>query len=331
MNSLAPPDDLTDVLESRKIDAEYKVWKKNTPFLYDYVLTHSLEWPSLTCQWLPHVKTTNAAAAEEHSLLLGTHTTGEQNYLMVASCALPKEQAVVTTTATTAAATTLAQYDDERKEFGGFGHANSNVGTIDIKLKVKHEGEVHRAAYMPQNHFVVASRGPSAEVYVWDLSKHPSVPDKDAPFCPQGVCVGHSKEGYSMGWSKHEQGRLCTGSDDTTVKIWDVNAALEPKATAGTQIQALQTLSGHTRAVEDVDWHPLDANMIASVGDDKLILLWDARQPGTSPHQTIENAHADDINCVSFNPCNQFLFATGSADKTVAVWDMRNTKRYVLY
>jgi len=32
------------------INEEYKVWKKNTPFLYDLVLTHALEWPSLTLQ-----------------------------------------------------------------------------------------------------------------------------------------------------------------------------------------------------------------------------------------------------------------------------------------
>jgi hypothetical protein len=29
------------------------VWKKNAPFLYDTVVTHALEWPSLTCQWFP--------------------------------------------------------------------------------------------------------------------------------------------------------------------------------------------------------------------------------------------------------------------------------------
>lgn len=36
---------------------QYKIWKKNTPFLYDLVLTHALEWPSLTCQWLPDKRT----------------------------------------------------------------------------------------------------------------------------------------------------------------------------------------------------------------------------------------------------------------------------------
>lgn len=39
--------------EERLINEEYKIWKKNTPFLYDLVITKALEWPSLTCQWLP--------------------------------------------------------------------------------------------------------------------------------------------------------------------------------------------------------------------------------------------------------------------------------------
>jgi len=30
-----------------------QIWKKNTPFLYDTVMTQALEWPSLTAQWLP--------------------------------------------------------------------------------------------------------------------------------------------------------------------------------------------------------------------------------------------------------------------------------------
>ncbi|KNC71264.1 hypothetical protein SARC_16200, partial [Sphaeroforma arctica JP610] len=41
------------VLEEKIINEEYKIWKKNSPSLYDMVLTHALEWPSLTVQWLP--------------------------------------------------------------------------------------------------------------------------------------------------------------------------------------------------------------------------------------------------------------------------------------
>lgn len=37
--------------------SEYKIWKKNTPFLYDLVVTHALDWPSLTVSWLPRQAT----------------------------------------------------------------------------------------------------------------------------------------------------------------------------------------------------------------------------------------------------------------------------------
>uniref|UniRef100_A0A8C2QHW4 Histone-binding protein RBBP4-like N-terminal domain-containing protein n=1 Tax=Cricetulus griseus TaxID=10029 RepID=A0A8C2QHW4_CRIGR len=44
-----------DSVEEHVINEEYKIWKKNNPFLYDLVMTHALEWPSLTAQWLPDV------------------------------------------------------------------------------------------------------------------------------------------------------------------------------------------------------------------------------------------------------------------------------------
>jgi len=372
---------VSDILEDRLIDAEYKIWKKNTPYLYDFVMTHALEWPSLTCQWLPTTKDVKVSgsgegadgngtngdgngpkvSAVEHGLLLGTHTTGEQNYLMLANVNLPKSDAVLDNRTAddgeekksddyynepedggkpkAAAARAAAQdsqdsapvmsnYDDERNELGGFGQASSGVGKITVRMKVKHEGEVNRARYQPQNHFVVASRGPSSEVYIWDLSKHPSFPAKDAPFAPQAVCVGHTKEGYGLCWSPHTAGRLISGSEDTTVCLWDVNAALAKGAGTGTQIQPLSTFRGHTDVVEDVDWHHRDPNLMGSVGDDRSILVWDVREADpTKAVHSVANAHAGDINSIAFNPVNEFLLATGSADKTVKLWDMRNFKR----
>ena len=35
------------------VNEEYKIWKKNAPFLYDIVMSHALDWPSLTVDWLP--------------------------------------------------------------------------------------------------------------------------------------------------------------------------------------------------------------------------------------------------------------------------------------
>lgn len=39
--------------EDQIINEEYKIWKKNSPFLYDLLLSHALEWPSLTIEWFP--------------------------------------------------------------------------------------------------------------------------------------------------------------------------------------------------------------------------------------------------------------------------------------
>src|SRR2546425_3941297 len=80
-----------DAVEERVINEEYKIWKKNTPFLYDLVMTHALEWPSLTAQWLPDVTKPEGKDYSVHRLILGTHTSDEQNHLLIASVQLPND------------------------------------------------------------------------------------------------------------------------------------------------------------------------------------------------------------------------------------------------
>jgi WD40 repeat protein len=342
-------------MEEKLIDAEYKIWKKNTPYLYDFVLTHSLDWPSLTCQWLPTVKKSSQKPSNtakksagtdqqrqqhlqvsEHSLLIGTHTNGEQNYLMVASIGLPQEDteiipsASATTQSKAGVATTNVslKYDEEKREIGGFG-APSEIGKIDTTMKLYHDGEVNRARYMPQNHFIVASRGPQPPLYIFDLSKHPSKPSPDSGFCPQATCMGHDAEGYGIVWSPHQMGRLLSASDDCTVKLWDVEhvVAAGAKVSCNTTISPLATLAGHTKPVQDVDWHPHDANLVISAGDDAALRLWDLRAPlsravasnafVTTALKENTAAHTKDINSVKFNPNHEYVYASGSSDHTV--------------
>ena len=99
--------DAADELDENMLNEEYKIWKKNTPFLYDMVMTHALEWPSLTVQWLPEVKRSADGESNIHKLLLGTHTSNsEPNYLMVADVTLPSPEAEID----------ARKYDDERGE-----------------------------------------------------------------------------------------------------------------------------------------------------------------------------------------------------------------------
>lgn len=50
------------------------------------------------------------------------------------------------------------------------------TGKIETEIKINHEGEVNRARYMPQNPCIIATKTPSADVLVFDYTKHPSKP-----------------------------------------------------------------------------------------------------------------------------------------------------------
>ena len=206
-----------DEMERRVINEEYKIWKKNTPFLYDLVLTHALEWPSLTVQWTPEVNSLEGSDHNLHRLVLGTHTSdAEQNYLMIAEARIPNEDAEID----------ARKYDDERGEAGGFGGTNSK---IEITQKINHEGEVNRARYMPQNPYLIATKSPASEVHVFDWSKHPSKPAADGRFEPDLVLKGHQKEGYGLAWNPHEEGQLLSGSDDSLICSWDITQGVRPR------------------------------------------------------------------------------------------------------
>ena len=52
-------------------------------------------------------------------------------------------------------------------------------------------------------------------------------------------------------------------------------------------------------------------------------LSWDQRDSSGKPRGDY-CGHTGEVNCLSFNPYQEFLLVTGSSDRTVALWDMRN-------
>ncbi|MFS7985823.1 WD-40 repeat-containing protein MSI1 [Helianthus anomalus] len=357
-------DDMRGEIEERLINEEYKVWKKNTPFLYDLVITHALEWPSLTVEWLPDRDEPAGKDYSVQKLILGTHTSeNEPNYLMLAQVQLPLEDAEYD----------ARHYDDDRSDFGGFGGTNGKgliyVGFVEIRVRVyfvyvlgfffvwivlsvadvihyglgvyltlwvrglvashenkfvqiiqqiNHDGEVNRARYMPQNSFIIATKTVSAEVYVFDYSKHPSKPPLDGACSPDLRLRGHNTEGYGLSWSKFKQGHLLSGSDDAQICLWDINGTPKNKS-----LDAMQIFKVHDGVVEDVAWHLRHEYLFGSCGDDQYLHIWDLRSPSvTKPVQSVM-AHQSEVNCLAFNPFNEWVLATGSTDKTVKLFDLR--------
>ncbi|KAL0565852.1 Histone acetyltransferase type B subunit 2, partial [Marasmius crinis-equi] len=164
-------DDLAAEEENKLINEEYKVWKKNAPYLYDLVITHALDWPSLTCQWFPDKESPANKSYTTHRLLLGTHTSGQaRDYVQIATVSIPKRDA-------SQQKLSRNDYDDERGELGG--HTIPPAPRIQVIQKINHEGEVNRARYMPQNPDLIATKAVSGEVFVFDRTKHPDDPEKD--------------------------------------------------------------------------------------------------------------------------------------------------------
>jgi histone-binding protein RBBP4 len=292
----------------KEINEEYKIWKKNTPFLYDLVVTHALLWPSLTVQWLPSKQEFPGYSLQK--LILGTHTApGDRNHLMIADVKIPTDET----------AFDARKYDDQRGEVGGFGAVAGCK--IEIKQRINHEGEVHRARYMPQNPSVIATKTISSDLYIFDYTRHGSDPGADTTCKPDLVLKGHSKEGWGLAWNPIQKGILIDASEDHTVCLWDIEGA------SGTEVSALTTFAGHTSVVEDVAWNNHHENYFVSVGDDGNIILWDKRSQ--KAQQTVAG-HQKEINSVAFNPFSEWIFATASSDHTVALWDVRKmgTKLY---
>ncbi|KAJ3765909.1 histone-binding protein RBBP4 or subunit C of CAF1 complex-domain-containing protein [Lentinula raphanica] len=256
-------DDSVVQKENELINKEYTVWKQYANYLYDTVITHVLDWPSLTCQWFPNKRTPPGKDYTIHRLLLGTHTSGQdQEYLQIATVFVPS-------------ATTIQ---------------------IQVTQKITHPGEVNWARCMPQNPEMLVTKAAAAG----ELGK--SETGKGALLLLVLFSDNFSRfdarlsSRYGLAWNPNKAGRIIGASEDVTVCYWDCQAYSKKNST----IQPTTTFRAHTSVVGDVDWHPKKEYLFASVGNDMMLMLWDTRSSG-GPVTKVQ-AHNRDILAVAFSP-----------------------------
>ena len=122
------------------------------------------------------------------------------------------------------------------------------------------------------------------------------------------VLSGHTSSVTSLS-SSSDGTFLVSGSNDKTIKLWDIQ-------TGG----IIKTLHGHTDRVCSVSISA-DDTMIASVAQDKRICLWNIR---TGKHFILER-YKHLAGSVAFSPTNsQLLFS--SSDGVVQQWDITSHK-----
>merc|ERR1719457_168804 len=288
-----------DAAEERVINEEYKIWKKNTPFLYDLVMTHALEWPSLTAQWLPDVTNPEGKDYSVHRLILGTHTSDEQNHLVIASVQLPKDESTFDP----------ENYDAEKNEFGRFGTVN---GKIEIDVKINHEGEVNRARFMPQNPQIIATKTPTSDdhtICLWDIK---SAAKEAKQLDAKNVFNGHSDVVEDVSWHLLHESLFGSVADDHKLMIWDTRRGGNSKPS--------HTVDAHTAEVNCLSFNPYSEFILATGSADKTVALWDLRNLRVKLHSF--ESHKDEIFQVQWSPHNETILASSGTDRQLHVWDL---------
>ncbi|XP_061918495.1 glutamate-rich WD repeat-containing protein 1 [Entelurus aequoreus] len=129
---------------------------------------------------------------------------------------------------------------------------------------------------------------------------------------------GHMTEGYAIDWSPLVPGRLVSGDCKKNIHMW------EPQEGGASWRIDQRPFSSHSKSVEDLQWSPTEATVFASCSVDCSIRVWDIRAPPNSMLAANE-AHASDINVISWNRTEPFLLSGGD-DGLLKVWDLRQFK-----
>ncbi|KAJ3646375.1 hypothetical protein Zmor_023965 [Zophobas morio] len=207
-----------------------------------------------------------------------------------------------------------------------------------IMLLEGHEGEIFSVEFHPEGQYL-ASSGFDRRIFIWSvygecenlsvMSGHTGA-IMELHFTPDGSNIFTASTDHTLGlWDlptgqriKKYKGHttfvnsvqgarrgpqlMVSGSDDTTVKLWDIRKK-----------QAITTFNSNYQVVA-VEFNDT-AEQIFSAGIDNDIKVWDIRN-----HEIIYTlkGHTDTVTGLSLSPDGSYLLSN-SMDNSLRIWDVR--------
>ncbi|KAE9357377.1 hypothetical protein PF008_g3190 [Phytophthora fragariae] len=224
----------------------------------------------------------------------------------------------------------------EKRNLRVAGKPSLNFSTNDIR-------------WHPQSDSLLATAATNGAVVIWNLER------EGYKHVQERVLNGHRRAVNRICWHTTDWNVLISGSQDGTVKLWDkrggkVVSTYQPKSESVRDVRASPfhpnkfaaafengivqvwdmrknsqpelKFTAHKGLVLSIDWHPTDANVLASGGRDRYVKIWelgDVRQP----KQTIQTIAS--VGRVAWRPTCVTHIATSASlmDNSIHVWDTK--------
>ncbi|KAL7686822.1 putative WD40/YVTN repeat-like-containing domain superfamily, coatomer alpha subunit [Plasmopara halstedii] len=224
----------------------------------------------------------------------------------------------------------------EKRNLRVVGKPSLNFSTNDIR-------------WHPHSDYLLATAATNGAVVIWNLER------EGYKYVQERVLNGHRRAVNRICWHTSDWNILISGSQDGTVKLWDkrggkVMLTYQPKSESVRDVRASPfhpnkfaaafengivqvwdmrknaqpelKFTAHKGLVLSIDWHPTDANVLASGGRDRYVKIWGLRDV-RQPKQTIQTIAS--VGRVAWRPTFVTHIATSASlvDNSIHVWDIK--------